>query len=136
MAPFARILLPALAGLLAAGCGGKSSDDPAEPPTFLKHFGGASEDTAVALSVYGDGSTVVVGTVFLDTLFGAGEPGERLIASFDKRSVYVAQMSPEGDLLGVEPISGDHPCPSQRHAMSSAIADKPLRFRGPSSVKP
>ena len=107
MAPLARTLA-AFACLLAAACGGKASNDSAaQPTTFLKQFGGTSEDRAVALSTYADGSTVAVGTVFNDTLFGAGEPGERLIASFDKRSVYVARLSPEGALLGVEPISGD-----------------------------
>ncbi len=94
--------------LLLAACGGGSGGGAAGPSSisFAVGIGGGSGDTAEAVGVLSDGTTVVVGS-FRDTaVFGQGETNQTSLTSAGVSDVYVARYDAAMHLMWVRHIYG------------------------------
>jgi len=76
---------------------------------WVRHAGGAADDSGRGLAVAKDGSVIVTGS-FIDTAtFGAGEANETTLASTGGEDIFVARFTADGALLWARSAGGiDH----------------------------
>lgn len=74
--------------------------------SWVKRAGGASEELAMGIAVFSDGSSVVCGPFEQVATFGPGEPGETTLTSDGSNDVFIAQYNGNGTLAWAKRAGG------------------------------